>query len=71
MCLLNGECGGTITSSVILDRYDTLDASTGKMVTTKVTIAQLIKELVNHFGKIPLDKIIINDIDEKIKMVMK
>ena len=71
MCLLNGECGGTITSSVVLDRYDTLDASTGKMVTTKVTIAQLIKELVNHFGKIPLDKIIINDIDEKIKMVMK
>ncbi len=71
MCLLNGECGGTITSSVILDRYDTLDASTGKMITTKVTIAQLIKELVNHFGKIPLDKIIINDIDEKIKMVMK
>ena len=71
MCLLNGECGGTITSSVVLDKYDILDPLTGKMVTTKVTIAQLIKELVNHFGKIPLDKIFINDIDEKIKMVMK
>ena len=71
MCLLNGECGGTITSSVILDKYDTLDPTTGGMITTKVTIAQLIKELVNHFGNIPLDKIFINDIDEKIKMVMK
>ena len=71
MCLLNGECGGTFTSSVELDRYDTLDPSTGQMYTTKNTISQIIRELVNHFGKIPLDKIIINDIDEKIKMTMR
>jgi hypothetical protein len=25
MCLLNGDCGGTITSSVEFDRYDTVD----------------------------------------------
>lgn len=71
MCLLNGECGGTFTSSVELDRYDTLDSSTGEIYTTKNTISQIIRELVNHFGKIPLDKIIINDIDEKIKMTMR
>lgn len=71
MCLLNGECGGVFTSSVTLGQYDTLDLSTGKMITTKITISQLIRELVNHFGKIPLSKIIINDIDEKIKMTMR
>ena len=71
MCLLNGECGGIFTSSVELDKYDTLDSSTGEIYTTKNTISQIIRELVNHFGKIPLDKIIINDIDEKIKMTMR
>jgi hypothetical protein len=25
MCLLNGDCGGTISSSVEFDRYDTID----------------------------------------------
>jgi len=25
MCLLNGDCGGTISSSVEFDRYDTVD----------------------------------------------
>lgn len=71
MCLLNGECGGTFTSSVTLDQYDTLDPATGEIYTTKNTISQIIRELVNHFGKVPLDKIIINDIDEKIKMTMR
>ena len=71
MCLLNGECGGTFTSSVVLDQYDTLNPATGEIYTTKNTISQIIRELVNHFGKVPLNKIIINDIDEKIKMTMR
>ena len=71
MCLLNGECGGVITSAVIFDHYDTLEDTTGKMITIQPTIAQIIRELVNHFGGEQLGKIIINDIDEKAKMVMK
>jgi len=71
MCLLSGECGGTIPAAVVLDHYDTLEASTGKIITTKPTIAQIIRELVNHFGGEQLGKIIINDIDEKVKMVMR
>ena len=71
MCLLNGECGGVITSAVILDKYDTLDDTTGKIITTQPTISRIIRELVNHFGKEDLSKIIINDIEEQIKMVMR
>ena len=71
MCLLNGECGGIITAAVILDHYDTLDDTTGKMITTKPTIAKIIRELVNHFGGEQLGRIIINDIDEKAKMTMR
>jgi hypothetical protein len=71
MCLLNGECGGIITSSVILDHYDTLEDTTGKIITTKPTIARIIRELVNHFGGEQLGKIIINNIDEKVKMIVR
>jgi len=35
------------------------------------TIYQIIQELVNHFGGEQLSKIIISDIDNKIKKVMK
>lgn len=71
MCLLNGECGGVITSAVTFHEYDTLDDATGKMITIKPTISRIIRELVNHFGGEQLGKIIINDIEEKIKMTMR
>lgn len=71
MCLLNGECGGMITSAVTLHEYDTLEDTTGKMITIKPTIARIIRELVNHFGGEQLGKIIINDIEERIKMTMR
>jgi hypothetical protein len=71
MCLLNGECGGVITSSVVFDKYDTIDTLTGEMITIQPTLTTIIKELVNHFGKEDLTKIVINDIEERIKMVMR
>jgi hypothetical protein len=71
MCLLNGECGGTIAAAVTLDHYDTLDVSTGKIYTSQPTISMIIRELVNHFGQEQLGRIIINDIDEQIKKVMR
>ena len=70
MCLLNGEFGGVIPASTQLDHYDTINEN-GKWVIEKPTIYQIIQELVNHFGKEDLSKIIIEDIDTKIKMVMK
>lgn len=70
MCLLNGECGGTIPSSVTFSEYETIDEN-GQYVILKPTIVQIITELVNHFGGEQLGKIIISDIDNRIKKVMK
>ncbi len=70
MCLLNGEFGGVIPAYTQLDHYDTIDDK-GKWTIQKPTIYQIIQELVNHFGKEDLNRIIIEDIDTKIKMVMK
>lgn len=69
-CLLNGECGGVISSSVRFDSYDTIDEN-GQWVTIKVPIVQIIRELVNHYGGEQLSKIIISDVDLRIKKVMK
>ena len=70
MCLLNGTCGGTIPASTQLDSYDTLDEN-GDWILTKPVVAQIIREVVNHFGGEQLSKIIINDIDNQIKAVMR
>ena len=70
MCLLNGECGGTISASTQFDRYDVINEK-GEYVTERPVITQIIRELVNHFGGEQLGKIIISDIDNRIKKVMK
>lgn len=70
MCLLNGTCGGVLPSSIQFDRYDTIDES-GAYVILRPTIVQIIRELVNHWGNEQLGKIIIKDIDERIKCAMR
>jgi hypothetical protein len=70
MCLLNGDCGGTFPASVSLDTYDTLDPETGAIVTEKITIYQLITELVNHWGGEQLSKIIIDGVPKTATMGM-
>lgn len=70
MCLLNGECGGTISASTQFDEYETLDEN-GEWIIKKPVIVQIIRELVNHFGGEQLSKIIISDLDTRIKKVMK
>lgn len=70
MCLLNGDCGGTFPASVIFDTYTTIDEN-GYEVIERPTIYQIIQELVNHFGGEQLGKIIISDLDNRVKQVMK
>ena len=70
MCLLNGDCGGTIAASTTFSEYETMTED-GEIIISKPTIYQIIQELVNHFGGEALNKIIIKDIDTKIKQVMK
>ena len=70
MCLLNGECGGTLPAQTQFDEYETIDEK-GNLVIEKVVISQIIRELVNHFGGEQLSKIIISDLDDRVKQVMK
>ena len=71
MVFLNGECGGTLPASAIFDEYEEIDPATGSYVIQKPTIVQIIYELVNHFGGEQLGKIIVSDLDTRIKKVMK
>lgn len=70
MCLLNGECGGVLPASVTFHEYETVNEK-GEYVILKPTIFQIIQELVNHFGGEQLSKIIISDLDTRIRQVMK
>lgn len=70
MCLLNGECGGFLPASVTFSSYDTLDAN-GAYQTEQPTIYTIIKYVVNYFGGEQLPKILISDVDERVRKVMK
>ena len=70
MCLLSGECGGVIPASTQFDEYETIDEH-GQYVIDRPVILQIITEAVNHFGGEQLGKIIISDVDTKIKQTMK
>ena len=70
MALLNGECGGTLPASVVFsERADV--SEDGDTVIVQPTMYQIIQQAVNHFGGEQLGKIIISDVDKKIKKVMK
>ena len=70
MAFLNGECGGTLPASITFHEVQDVDEN-GAVITLKPTIYQIIQQLVNHFGGEPLEKIIISDVDNKIKQVMR
>jgi hypothetical protein len=70
MSLLDGSCGGTIPASTQFDSYETIDEN-GEIIISQPTIDQIIREAVNHFGGEQLSKIIISDINKRIKTVMK
>ena len=70
MCLLNGFAGGTIPAAADLHLIDTIDED-GNPITIYPTIYQIIQELVHHWGGEQLGKIIISDLDSKVKKVMK
>ena len=70
MAFLNGECGGILSSSVVFNEIEDIDQD-GQISITQPTVYQIIQQLVNHFGGQQIGKIIISDIDNKIKRVMK
>lgn len=70
MSLLNGDCGGTFPATVQFDEYETYDEY-GNLVVDRPVISQIIREAVNHWGEEQLGKIIISDVPDRIKQVMK
>lgn len=70
MSLLNGDAGGTIPASTNFESVDTIGTD-GDMTIEYIKIREIIQELVNHFGQEDLNKILVNDVPEKIKQVMK
>lgn len=70
MCGLNGEVGGTFPAAVILDEMDT-QSPTGQFIQQKVLIYDIIQEIVHHYGGEPLNNILIEDVPNRIKRVMR
>lgn len=70
MCLLNGEVSGTFPAAVNFNEIETYDEN-GNIVIENPTIFQNIMELVHHWGGEQVGKIIISDLDLRIKKAMK
>ena len=70
MAGLNGECGGVLPASVVFDRTEDIDED-GSIIITQHKIHQIIQQLVHHFGGQQIGKILISDVDDKIKKVMR
>ena len=70
MCGLNGDVGGALPATVVFDEMDTQTPS-GEFAHKKVLIADLIQELVHHYGGEPINNIIIEDIPQRIKRIVK
>jgi hypothetical protein len=62
MCLLNGEVGGSLESSVDFGTIEEED-SNGLWITRKVPIQEIIKNIVHIYGGEPYHNIVINDLD--------
>ena len=70
MCLLNGDVGGVLPASVTFSEMEYVNEK-GLITVVKPSLYQIIQEAVNHWGGEQLGKIIISDLDTKIKKVMK
>ena len=63
MCMLNGEVGGTINSSVDFGKIDEIDED-GNTKTVSYPIKDIIRDSVHQYGGEPFHNIIINDLDD-------
>lgn len=70
MCLLDGTAGGTLPASVTFHE-SLVQLDNGDVEIQYPTIFQIIYEAVNHWGGEAIENIIITDIDEAIKMLVK
>lgn len=70
MCLLDGSVGGKFPASVTFhESYETNDE--GEIYVTNPTIFTIIQESVVHYGREHINNVIINDLDNVTKMLVK
>ena len=62
MCLLNGDVSGSLESSIDFGQIEE-EGLDNTWIIKKITIPEIIKNLVHTYGKEPLHNIIINDLD--------
>jgi hypothetical protein len=62
MCLLNGEIGGSLESSVDFGTIEEENAK-GEWVIRKLAIPDIIRNAVHTYGGEPYHNIVINDLD--------
>ena len=70
MCLLDGTAGGTLPASVTFHE-SLVQLDDGDVEIQYPTIFQIIFEAVNHWGGEAAEKIIISDVDEEVKMLVR
>lgn len=70
MCLLNGEAGGVFPAAIELHTQEQENIN-GEVEITQPTISKIIREVVNHWGEENLSRIIISDIEDRVKWVMR
>ena len=70
MCLLNGTCGGTLPANTTFDSYDQYDA-TGKKVSVKNPIYDIIMTAVCNYGGEAWNKIFVDDINLELKQLVR
>ena len=70
MCLLNGEVGGSLESSVDFGKIDE-ESEDGVWTTRQIPLMEIIKNAVHTYGGEPYHNIIINDLDTYGKELME
>ena len=70
MCLLDGTAGGTLPASITFHE-SLVQLDNGDVEIQYPTIFQIIYEAVNHWGGEAIENIIITDIDDEIKMLVR
>lgn len=69
MCLLNGECGGTLPASVIFDTYDYRDKDS--VISMKNRIYDIIYTLVVNYGNEDPSRVFIDNIPLRSKQIVR
>lgn len=70
MCLLDGSVGGMLPASVTFHEIYN-ENENGDIYVTNPTIFQIIQESVVHYGKENISNVVINDLDNVTKMLVK